>query len=269
MLDNKKLLKIMLPSIILLLIALISPVIVPYDPYAQDLNMALQSPSADHWLGTDRYGRDVFSRVLVGGQVTLFSALFLVMVIAGVGSFIGMVCGYYGGKIDMMLMRCSDLFLAFPEMVFAVAVAGVLGGGIMNAILALALIAWPKYARLARSQVLTVRNNTYIEAAVVCGAKTRHMIWRHILPNIAGPIIVTAFLDIGTIVMELAGLSFLGLGAMPPTAEWGAMMNNGRSMIQTAPWMVLAPGMAIFVSVAIFNSLGDKLRDMLDVASNK
>lgn len=265
MMEKRLWFKVIAPSALLLFIALISPYIVPFDPYVQDLNGALQSPNMEHWLGTDRYGRDVLSRVLVGGQVTLFSSLFLVFIIASVGSIIGIVCGYCGGKLDVVLMRCSDLFLAFPEMVFAVAVAGVLGGGIMNAIMALALIAWPKYARLARSQVLAVRNNTYVEAAVVCGATTKDVIVRHLLPNIAGPIIVTAFLDIGTIIMELAGLSFLGLGAMPPTAEWGAMMNNGRSMIQTAPWMVLAPGVAIFISVAVFNSLGDKLRDILDI----
>ena len=161
-------------------------------------------------------------------------------------------------------MRISDLCLAFPQMVFAIAAAGALGGGLFNAALALAFIGWSKYARIARSLVLTVRSTDYIEAARISGARTHNIILRHILPNIAGTIIVTAALDIGTIIMELAGLSFLGLGAQPPTAELGAMMNNGRSMLQTAPWLILAPGFAIFIIVSAFNMLGDKLRDVLD-----
>lgn len=166
--------------------------------------------------------------------------------------------------MDAVLMRISDIFLAFPGMVFAIAVAGVLSGGLMNAVVALACISWPKYARVARSQVLTVKDSSYIAAAKLAGSGTMKIILKHILPNISGAIIVTAVLDIGTMIMELAGLSFLGLGANPPIAEWGSMMSNGRSMLQTCPWVVLAPGFAIFITVVLFNLLGDTVRDILD-----
>ncbi len=249
----------------LLLLAVFAPWLTPQDPYVQDLSISLQPPGGDHLLGTDRYGRDLLSRVIAGSQTTLCASLLLLVFIAVVGSVIGIFCGYRGGWADTFLMRLSDVFLAFPEMVFAIAVAGVLGGGLIQAALALALIGWPKYARLARGLVLTIRTAPYMEAARMAGCSTLTILWQHVTPNVAGPILVTAALNVGTIIMELAGLSFLGLGAMPPTAEWGAMMNNGRSMLQTAPWIILGPGVAIFVSVAIFNLLGDKLRDVLDV----
>lgn len=161
-------------------------------------------------------------------------------------------------------MRVSDICLAFPGLVFAMAIAALLNGGISNAVLALALISWPKYARIARSQTLTVKNTNYMAASQLAGCTAAQMIWRHILPNIAGPILVTSMLDIGTMMMELAGLSFLGLGAQPPTAELGNMMSGGRSMLQTYPWVVIGPGLAIFTAVVIFNLLGDAMRDYLD-----
>lgn len=250
--------------LILLLLAAFAEHLVPYDPYAQDLTQALQAPDAQHLLGTDRYGRDMLSRVIMGAQNTIYSTLLVVLIIVVVGTVIGVFCGYHGGKLDTVLMRISDVFLAFPGMVFAIAVAGVMGGGILNAVIALACISWPKYARLARGQVLTIKNATYIAAARLSGSGTWKIMAKHILPNIAGPILITAMLDIGTMMMEIAGLSFLGLGATPPTAEWGSMMSNGRSMLQTAPWVVLAPGCAIFITVVLFNLLGDALRDLLD-----
>lgn len=161
-------------------------------------------------------------------------------------------------------MRVSDIFLAFPGMVFAIAVASVMKGGIMNAVVALACISWPKYARIARSQVMTIKSTPYMAAAKLSGSSISKRILKHILPNIAGPVVVTAVLDIGTMMMEIAGLSFLGLGATPPTAEWGSMMSNGRSMLQTSPWVILAPGAAIFLTVMIFNLAGDTVRDLLD-----
>ena len=176
----------------------------------------------------------------------------------------GIVCGYLGGWVDTVIMRISDLCLAFPGLVFAMGIAAVLNGGLGNAVLALAAVSWPKYARLARSQTLAVSHTDFMDAARLAGGRPLGMIRRHILPNILGPILVTAALDIGTMMMELAGLSFLGLGAMPPTAEWGSMMSNGRSMLQTYPWVVMAPGAAIFVTAAIFNLFGDALRDYLD-----
>ena len=247
-----------------LLIALFADIIVPYDPYAQNLSEALQSPSSSHILGTDRYGRDMLSRVIMGARTSVFSTLALVLLISVFGVIVGVFCGYKGGKLDSLIMRISDVFLAFPGMVFAIAVAGVLGGGMINAVIALAVISWPKYARLARSQVLVIKEMPYIAAAKLSGSSMPQIMFRHIMPNIAGPILVTAMLDIGTKMMEIAGLSFLGLGVQPPAAEWGSMMSNGRSMIQTSPWVVLGPGFAIFITVAIFNLLGDTTRDLLD-----
>lgn len=247
-----------------ILMAVFAPYLVPYDPYEQDLASALLPPGGAHLLGTDRYGRDMLSRVIVGSQSTIFAALLLVLVITVIGSAVGILCGYHGGKLDSFLMRLSDIFLAFPGMVFAIAVASVMSGGIMNAVVALACISWPKYARIARSQVMTVKRTPFMDAAKLSGSGTFKIIVKHIVPNIAGPVVVTAVLDIGTMIMEIAGLSFLGLCATPPTAEWGSMMSNGRSMLQTSPWVILAPGAAIFLTVMIFNLAGDTVRDMLD-----
>ena len=241
----------------LLFVACFGQYIVPYDPYAQDLSNALQPPSGSHLLGTDRYGRDLFSRIIIGAQTTIFSALALVAGITIVGTVIGVICGYVGGWIDSLIMRISDIFLAFPEMVFAIAIAGVLNGGIWSAAIAVGLIAWPRYARVARSQVLAMKNHQYMNAAKLMGTRWYKVILKHIMPNILGPIVVTAALDVGAMIMNLAGLSYLGLGVVPPTPEWGSMMSEGRSMLQTSPWIVLAPGLAIFITVIIFNLLGD------------
>lgn len=248
----------------LLFIACFGQYIVPHDPYAQDLNNALQSPGGSHLLGTDRYGRDLFSRIIIGAQTTIFSALALVACITIVGTIIGIICGYVGGWVDSLIMRISDIFLAFPEMVFAIAIAGVLNGGIWSAAIAVGLIAWPRYARVARSQVLAMKNHQYMNAAKLMGTRWYKVILKHIMPNILGPIVVTAALDVGAMIMNLAGLSYLGLGVVPPTPEWGSMMSEGRSMLQTSPWVVLAPGLAIFITVIIFNLLGDTVRDILD-----
>ncbi|MBR2519238.1 MAG: ABC transporter permease [Selenomonadaceae bacterium] len=259
----KKLFPYLTAAGILIFVAVFADFLTPFDPYAQDLEGALVPPNSQNILGTDRYGRDVLSRVIVGSQTTLCASLLLLATISIVGSLIGAICGYKGGRLDTILMRLSDVFLAFPQMVFAIAAAGALGGGLLNAAAALALIGWPKYARIARSLVLSIRSMPFLDAAKMSGSSSAKILFVHVLPNIAGTIFVTAALDLGTIIMELAGLSFLGLGAMPPTAEWGAMMNNGRSMLQTAPWVILAPGTAIFITVAMFNLLGDKLRDVL------
>lgn len=251
-------------TLLLILVAVFAPYITPYDPYEQDLGNALLAPCREYLLGTDRYGRDMLSRVIMGARSSISSAVLLVVIITVAGSIVGIFCGYCQGKLDSFLMRLSDIFLAFPGMVFAIAAASVMSGGIMNAVAALAFISWPKYARIARSQVLTIKNAPYISAARLAGSGTGKIILKHIVPNIAGPVIVTAVLDIGTMMMEIAGLSFLGLGATPPTAEWGSMMSNGRSMLQTSPWVILAPGCAIFLTVMVFNLLGDTVRDILD-----
>ena len=251
-------------TLLLILVAVFAPYITPYDPYEQDLGNALLAPCREYLLGTDRYGRDMLSRVIMGARSSISSAVLLVVIITVAGSIVGILCGYCQGKLDSFLMRLSDIFLAFPGMVFAIAAASVMSGGIMNAVAALAFISWPKYARIARSQVLTIKNAPYISAARLAGSGTGKIILKHIVPNIAGPVIVTAVLDIGTMMMEIAGLSFLGLGATPPTAEWGSMMSNGRSMLQTSPWVILAPGCAIFLTVMVFNLLVDTVRDILD-----
>lgn len=266
---KSRLIFFILLAAILLLVTVFSDKLVPYDPYAQDLSISKQPPSAAHWMGTDQYGRDVFSRVLIGAQTSIFSTLTLVAAISLFGTIVGTLCGYYGGVVDSVMMRISDVCLAFPGLVFALAIAALLGGGVSNAVLALAVISWPKYARVARSQTLALKSSDFMAAAQLSGDTSLQMILRHILPNILGPILVTAMLDIGTMMMELAGLSFLGLGAQPPTAEWGNMMSGGRSMLQTYPWLVLSPGAAIFLTVVIFNLLGDTVRDYMDPKNSR
>ena len=249
---------------LLLFVAAFAKYLCPYDPYAQDLALAQKPPGPEHLLGTDRYGRDMLSRVIIGSTTSIYATLLLVAVITVAGTAIGIFCGWKGGKADTVLMRISDLFLAFPGLVFAMAIAAILGGGIQNAIIALAVISWPKYSRIARSQTLALKNEPYIHAAILSGDSSLQIMLRHVFPNMLGPVLVTAMLDIGTMMMELAGLSFLGLGVKPPMAEWGSMINDGRSMLQISPWMVLAPGMAIFITVMIFNLLGDTIRDYMD-----
>lgn len=251
-------------ALLLIAAAFFSEYLCPYDPYAQNLAMAKAAPSAEHLFGTDRFGRDMLSRVIAGSYTSIFSTLLLVGFISVFGSLLGILCAWSGKWLDTILMRLADMFLAFPGLVFALAVAAVLGGGIQNAIMALAAISWPKYARLARSQTLALQSAPFIQAAKMAGSSNFQLICRHVLPNIAGPILVTAMLDIGTMMMELAGLSFLGLGAKPPTPEWGAMMSDTRNLLATQPWVTLSPGFAIFLSVMIFNLLGDTVRDWLD-----
>lgn len=251
-------------AVLLVLGAVFAEKLCPYDPYAQDLSRALLPPDANHWMGTDTYGRDMLSRVIIGGRASILSTLALVAMTAIAGTVAGVLCGYCGGMLDTIVMRISDICLAFPGLVFAMAVAVVLGGGIQNAVIALALVSWPKYSRIARSQTLSIKRAPYVQAAILAGDSPAQLMRRHIFPNILGAVLVTAMLDIGTMMMELAGLSFLGLGAQIPTAEWGSMMSGGRSMLTTYPWVVLSPGLAIFVSVTVFNLLGDTVRDQLD-----
>ena len=261
---REKLIFFAILALLLLIVAAFARKLCPYDPDIQDLLQAQKPPSAEHILGTDRYGRDMFSRVLVGSTISIYATLLLVAIVTVVGTAIGIICGWCGGTADTILMRISDLFLAFPSLVFALAVAGVLGGGIQNAVIALAVIGWPKFARLARGLTLAQKDSTYLMAVRLSGSSTFKIMFKHILPNIAGPILVTSVLDIGTMMMELAGLSFLGLGAKPPVAEWGSMMSDTRNLLTTHPWVTFAPGIAIFLSVMVFNLLGDTVRDLLD-----
>lgn len=250
--------------VLLCLLSLVAPFIVPNDPNKVNLLTALQPPSELFPFGTDQLGRCLFSRVLCGAAASIFSALLLVGIIFTVGTTIGVFCGYFGGIIDTVAMRIVDILLAFPGMVLAIAVAGMLGSGLMNAVIAIAFISWTKYARLSRSLVLTIREDTFIQASKLGGNSSWRIVIRHILPNAAGPLVVTAALDIGVMMMELAGLSFLGLGALPPAPEWGSMMSEGRSMLQYAPWLTLFPGGAILITIMLFNLMGDSVRDLLD-----
>ena len=256
-------------AVLLVVCSFFSAYLTPYDPYLQDLSIAKQAPSAQHLLGTDRYGRDMLSRVIAGSRASIFSTLLLVAIITAVGTAVGVICGWTGGWVDTVLMRISDVFLAFPGLVFALAVAGSLGGGLQNAIIALAAISWPKYARIARSQTLAQKETQWMKAVRLSGSGTGKIILKHILPNILGPILVTSMLDIGTMMMELAALSFLGLGAKPPIPEWGSMMSDTRSLMTTSPWITFSPGIAIFISVMIFNLLGDTIRDYADPKSRR
>lgn len=253
----------------LILCSFFSEHLTPYDPYLQDLTIAKQAPSAEHLLGTDRYGRDMLSRVVAGSRASIFSTLLLVTVTAILGTAVGVLCGWVGGMTDTVLMRVSDVFLAFPGLVFALAVAGTLGGGLQNAMIALAAISWPKYARIARSQTLSQKETQWMKAVRLSGSGTGKTILKHILPNILGPILVTSVLDIGTMMMELSALSFLGLGAKPPIPEWGSMMSDTRSLMTISPWIPFSPGIAIFLSVMIFNLLGDTIRDYADPKSRR
>ena len=256
-------------ALLLIVCSFFSAYLTPYDPYLQNLDIAKQPPTRAHPLGTDRYGRDMLSRVIAGSRASIFSTLLLVAVITALGTAVGVTCGWVGGLTDTVLMRISDVFLAFPGLVFALAVAGSLGGGLQNAIIALAAISWPKYARIARSQTLSQKESQWMKAVRLSGSGTGKIIWGHILPNILGPILVTSMLDIGTMMMELAALSFLGLGAKPPIPEWGSMMSDTRSLMTTSPWITFSPGIAIFLSVMIFNLLGDTIRDYADPKSRR
>ena len=253
---------------LLLLAVVFARQICPFDPYAHDYTAALLPPCPAHPLGTDQFGRDMLARVLVGGQASIFSALALVGVLTLAGTAAGLVCGWAGGLWDTLLMRLADLCLAFPGLVAALGIAALANGGSAGAVLALAVIGWPKYARLVRSRTLALRGSDFVAAARLAGESPAFVVVRHILPNLAGPVLVTAALDVGTSMMELAGLSFLGLGAQPPAAEWGSMMSGSRSMLQLYPWVLLAPGLAIFLPTALFNLLGDAVRDVLAPEQN-
>lgn len=250
--------------VLLIMVALAAPLIATHDPLEASMQDAYQAPSGEHFFGTDKLGRDCFSRILYGASYSLSSVLLLVTVIFLVGTSLGVVSGYFGGKTDLVIMRISDMMISFPGMILAIAIAGILGGSLVNAIIALTIVTWTKYARLARSMVLKIKKRDFMEAAIVNGGKKLHILWQHVLPNILPLMIITAAADIGAMMMELAGLSFLGFGSQPPAPEWGLMLNEGRQQLQTAPWLMIFPGLAIFITVVIFNLWGDSLRDVLD-----
>ena len=255
-------------GIVVILIAILAPVITGgADPTKGNLADAILPPGPEHLFGTDKMGRDIFTRVIYGAQVSLSATFILIAVIFIVGTFLGIIAGYFGGIVDAVIMRIADMMMAFPGLVLAIAVAGILGTSTKNAIIAISLVAWPKYARLARSLTMKIRHTDYVAAATVTGSKTGYMLRKYMLPNALPTLVITAATDVGTMMMELAALSFLGFGATPPTPEWGFMLNEGRNYMQYAPWMMIYPGLAIFITVVIFNMLGDSLRDILDPKS--
>lgn len=261
---NKKVVFFSMLVFVILLIAIFAPYIAPYSLEDTELVNALKAPSKTHIFGTDNLGKDIFSSVIYGTRVSVFSTLALVFLVFSVGSLLGVIAGYFEGKVDDFIMRLADIMMSFPGMVLAIAVAGIMGANMVNAILAVSIVTWPKYARLARSFVLKSKNNDYVLSAIVSGCKNKDILSKYMLPNVLPNLIVTATTDIGGMMLELAALSFLGFGARPPIAEWGLMLSNGRAYMAEAPWMMFFPGMAIFIVVVIFNMLGDSLRDALD-----
>ena len=246
-----------------ILIALMAPLIATHDPLAQKIGDRLQAPSSQYWFGTDELGRDVFSRVVYGARISIPIGFVVILFAMTVGSLIGASAGYLGGIYDLLIMRVADITLAFPSIVLALAIATVLGPGIINALIAMVLVWWPEYARLMRGQVLSIRNNEYVMASEALGASKSRILFLHILPNAFAPILVKASLDAGSAILNIAALSFIGLGAVPPTPEWGAMISLGRYKFYNW-WMTTFPGLAILTAVLGYNFFGDGVRDVFD-----
>lgn len=250
--------------VMLLLVAAFAPLIAPFDPIAQALDKRLLPPSSTNWFGTDALGRDIFSRVVFGTRVTLVIVLLVVVTVGPIGLLIGCAAGYLGGWVDTVLMRITDVFLAFPRLVLALAFVAALGPGLENAVIAIAFTAWPPYARVARAETLVIRNADYIAAIRLQGASQARIVWRHVVPMCLPSLIVRTTLDMAGIILTAAGLGFLGLGAQPPIPEWGAMISAGREQIFDQWWVATFPGLAICVVALGFNLLGDGLRDVMD-----
>ena len=263
---NVQLAVFLILAIMVILIAIFAPVIVPRDPFKM-IAPSLRRPSRQYIFGTDHLGRDLFSRIIDGSRYSVFMTLALIFIVFLVGTVLGVIAGYFGGIADTMIMRFGDMMIAFPGLIFAIAIAGLLNPSVKNSIIAIAAVTWTKYARLARSMVLKIKQELYVKAAKLTGSKDYSVIFKYIIPNMITTMIVTAVSDMGTLMLEIAALSFLGFGAQPPTPEWGAMLNEGRATLSSAPWMMLYPGLAIVIVVTIFNMLGDSVRDLVDVKS--
>jgi len=259
---------LMIVGIILILsfifIAIFGSYIAPYDPYKISFSEILEPPSLKHPFGTDEYGRDIFSRVLVGAWVSFEVSIITLVIAISIGTLIGMMAGYFGGIIDEFLMRITDIFLAFPGLVLAIAFSAALGSGIHSVMIALSLVWWPSYARVIRGQVLSVKENLYVEAAKAVGLGNLTIMIKHVLPNSISPIIVLATLDMGGVILTAAALSFIGLGAQPPVPEWGRLIADGQPYFPEYWWYVVFPGIAIFLTVLGFNLLGDGITEILD-----
>jgi peptide/nickel transport system permease protein len=258
-------------AIILLLVftAIFAPVLSPYDPIAQNMDERLAPPDWKHILGTDQLGRDILSRIIWGSRISLLIAVVVVSISLLIGLFLGTISGYFGGWIDEIIMRLTDMFMAFPRLILALAVAAALGPGIFNTMMAISFVSWPLYARLARATALQIKNETYIEAARAIGASTARIIFRHLVPMTLPPILIQATLDMGGTILTAAGLGFLGLGVQPPTPEWGVMVSDGRRFITDQWWVSTFPGLAILLATFGFNLIGDGLRDIMDVRAKR
>lgn len=249
---------------LLIFISIFGKFIMPYNPYIGDLSQSLKAPSSVHWFGTDEQGRDIFSRVIDGTKISLRVGVFSVAIALSIGTIFGSFSGYYGGKVDLIIMRFMDIILAFPSLLLAIAFMSALGKGIDKAVIAISIVTIPEYARIIRSCILSIKENEYVQAAKVIGNSDLGIIFKHILPNIMSPIIVRATLGISTAILETSALGFLGLGVQPPYAEWGSMLGSGRGYFFNAPYLVWFPGIAITITVLAFNLFGDGLRDALD-----
>ncbi len=252
-------------ALMIILAAIFAPVICgDSDPLKGNLADSIQPPSDEHIFGTDKMGRDIFTRVMYGAQTSLVSTFALVGIVFVIGTLLGVISGFFGGIVDAVIMRLADMMMSFPGLVLAIAVAGILGASMEDAMIAIATVTWPKYARLARSLVMKIRHADFVEAARVTGSRTPYILARYMLPNVLPTMVITAATDIGGMMMELAALSFLGFGAVPPSPERGRMLSEGKDFMQSAPWLMIFPGLAIFVTIVVFNMLGDSLRDILD-----
>lgn len=249
---------------LVLLAAVFGEWLAPHPPRKQNLADRLQPPSATYWFGTDDFGRDIFSRVLSGARISVQVAVIVLVVAVSVGTAIGAVAGLLGGWVDAVLMRLTDVFLAFPALILASAISVALGNNLTNTMLALSMVYWPWYARLARGQVMALAQREFVQAARALGMGNRRILWRHLLPNTLPILLVQMSLDVGYVILYTSALSFLGLGAQRPEPEWGLMLNDSRKFVQTAPWTMLYPGLALTLTVLGFNLLGDGLRDYLD-----
>jgi len=244
--------------------AIAAPLVAPHDPAAVDARAILAPPSAEHWLGTDNLGRDIFSRLVYGARWSLGAAAIAATAIVALGITVGLVAGYVGGLVDDIAMRFVDVLLAFPSLVLALAIVGTLGPSLQNVLIGMVAVWWVDYARVMRGLTLSVRDREYVTAAQCAGASAGHVMLRHVLPNVVPSVLVLATLELGGLILAISGLSFLGLGAQPPTPEWGTMLNDGRPFFQRAPQLMLYPGLAITLVVVGCNLLGDGLRDVLD-----
>lgn len=248
----------------IIVFSLVAPFLAPNDPYVSDFANVLKAPSHEYPFGTDQVGRCIMSRIFYGAKVSLGMTFLLLGIIFVTGVSIGIIAGMNGGIVDTIIMRLAEIILAFPDIVLAIAIVGILGSNMVNTLIGLSLIWWTKYARFTRVSVMKVMSKTYIDAAKLAGASNFNLVRKYILPNIFSGLIIQLVIDISGIMLALSGLSFLGLGVQPPTPEWGNMLNEGRAYLQTAPWLLIYPGLAIFVVVFIFNLLGDSLRDSID-----